>query len=270
MSRSRTASYAASLLLAAAACTLAGPVRAPAAPSTQAMDYVALGDSYSAGVGAGSYFTSGADCLRSSLAYPALWAAAHAPASFGFTACNGARTSDVMAKQLGPLSPRTDLVSLTVGGSDSGFTGVMATCVLPGTEACLSAVAKARSFMDGTLPGDLDRLYSAIRSKAPAAHVVVLGYPHLYLLHGTCSGGLADTERSALNEAVDELNSVIAERAADHGFTFADARTSFAGHEICSSTPWLHSVDWLDLTVSYHPTAPGQSLGYLPLLTGAA
>ncbi|MFG2123573.1 SGNH/GDSL hydrolase family protein [Streptomyces sp. NPDC048710] len=274
MSRSRIVSYVSSALL-AAACTLAGPATAPAAPSAEAMhsealDYVALGDSYSAGVGAGSYFTSASDCLRSGRAYPVLWAAAHAPSSFSFTACNGAGTSDVMSSQLGPLSTRTDLVSITVGGSDSGFSGVMAACVLPGTKACLSAVAKARTFMDGTLPGNLDRLYSAIRGKAPAAHVVVLGYPHLYQPHGTCSGGLTDTERSALNEAVDQLNRVTAKRAVAHGFTFADPRAAFAGHEICSATPWLHSVDWLDLTESYHPTAPGQSQGYLPLLSGAA
>ena len=175
-----------------------------------------------------------------------------------------------LASQLGPLSPRTDLVSITVGGSDSGFSSVMTTCVLPGTTACLSAITKAHSSMDGTLPGNLDRLYSAIRGKAPAARVVVLGYPHLYQLHGICSGGLQESERSALNEAEDHLNSVIAQRAAGHGFTFADVRTTFTGHEICSSNPWLHSVDWLDLTESYHPTAPGQSLGYLPLLSGVA
>ncbi|MFF7974275.1 GDSL-type esterase/lipase family protein [Streptomyces sp. NPDC007905] len=268
MRQSRIASYGASLLL-AAACALAGPSTAEPAPSTVATGYVALGDSYSAGVGAGSYLNSGAKCLRSSRAYPALWAAAHAPSSFGFTACNGARTSDVLASQLGPLGPRTGLVSITVGGSDAGFGRVMATCVLPGRTACLSAIAGALSSVDGTLAGNLDRLYGAIRSKAPAAHVVVLGYPHFYHLNGTCSGGLQDIERSALNDAVDRLNDVIAERAAVHGFTFADARTAFTGHEICSSSPWLRSVDWLDLTESYHPTAPGQALGYLPLLMGA-
>jgi lysophospholipase L1-like esterase len=259
----------ASALLLAAACILAGPATAPAASRAAALDYVALGDSYSAGVGAGNYLTSGADCLRSSRSYPALWAATHA-SSFSFTACNGAKTGDVLANQLGPLSARTSLVSLTVGGSDAGYAKVMATCVLPGTTACLSAIASARSYIDGTLPGNLDRLYSAIRSKAPAAHVVVLGYPHFYQLLGTCSGGLQDTERAALNAAIDRLNSVIAAGAAGHGFTFADARTIFTGHEICSTDPWLRSVDWFDLTESYHPTASGQSLGYLPLLSGAA
>ncbi|MFJ9818474.1 SGNH/GDSL hydrolase family protein [Streptomyces sp. NPDC101151] len=268
MRQSRIAPCASSLLL-AAACTLAGPATVEAAPSTAATGYVALGDSYSSGVGAGSYFTSDADCRRSSRAYPVLWAAAHAPSSFSFTACNGARTTDVMADQLGPLSRRTGLVSITVGGSDSSFAKVMALCVLPGQTACLSAIAAADSFVDGSLPGRLDRLYSAITSRAPAARVVVLGYPHFYQLHGTCSIGLRDTERSALNAAVDHLNSVIARGAIHHGFTFADARSAFAGHEICSSSPWLRSVDPLDLVESYHPTAPGQSLGYLPLLSGA-
>lgn len=268
MRKSRTAPWAAALLL-AAACTLAGPAATAAAPGIAATGYVALGDSYSAGVGAGSYLTAAPRCLRSSLSFPALWAAAHSPSSFSFTACDGARTGDVLNKQLGPLGPRTGLVTITAGGRDAGFTSVMAACVLGGSGTCLSAVAKARSATDETLPGDLDRLYSAIRGKAPAARVVVLGYPRLYQLHGSCSGGLPDTERSALNEASDHLNQVLAARAAAHGFTFVDVRTVFDGHGICSAEPWLHSVDWLDLGESYHPTAAGHSLGYLPLLTGA-
>ncbi|WP_432169379.1 SGNH/GDSL hydrolase family protein [Streptomyces sp. 1222.5] len=268
MRQSRTASRVSSVLL-AAVCTLAGPATARPAPGPAALNYVALGDSYSSGVGAGDYLSAGLSCLRSTRSYPALWAAAHAPSSFSFTACNGAHTDDVLNKQLGPLGPRTGLVSLTVGGSDSGFAKVMATCALPGRTTCLSAVTAARSFVQGTLPGRLDVLYSAIRGKAPAARVVVLGYPHFYQLHGGCSRGLQDVERAALNDAVDGLNAVIAARAVAHGFTFADARTAFAGHEICSANPWMRSVDWLDPMQSYHPTAPGQSLGYLPLLSGA-
>ncbi len=49
-------------------------------------------------------------------------------------------------------------------------------------------------------------------------------------------------------------------------------RSRFAAdHEICDgSSSWLHSVDWTDITQSYHPTASGQSGGYLPAFTGAA
>ncbi len=259
-----------SSLLLAVSCAITGAAAAQAAPQAAATGYVALGDSYSAGVGAGSYLASSVDCLRSSRSYPALWATAHAPSSFTFAACNGARTTDVMAGQLGALSARTGLVSITVGGSDSGFGDVMTTCVLRGTSACLSATAAARSYMDAPLPGDLDRLYTAIRRKAPAAHVVVLGYPHLYQLNGICSGGLSDTARSAINHAVDHLNGVIAKRVADHGFTFADVRGAFTGHEICSASPWLRSVNWLAVTESYHPTELGQSHGYLPVFADSA
>ncbi|MEW2625473.1 SGNH/GDSL hydrolase family protein [Streptomyces sp. NPDC048106] len=268
MRRFRIQSWATAVLL-AGACTLAGPATAPAAPNRAALDYVALGDSYSAGVGAGDYLTEGASCLRSGRAYPALWAAAHAT-SFAFAACNGAKTGDVLKKQLGALNGRTRLVSLTVGGSDAGWAKVMALCALPGTTGCLTAVGTARAYVDKTLPGDLDRLYSAIRGKAPGARVVVLGYPHFYQLHGSCSRGLDDTERAALNAAIDHLDGMIAKHATGHGFAFADPRTAFTGHEICSAGPWLRSVEVLDLTESYHPNASGQSLGYLPVFTRAA
>ncbi|MBA4864666.1 SGNH/GDSL hydrolase family protein [Streptomyces sp. PSKA54] len=268
MRLSRIAACVSSLLL-AVVCAVTGATTGQASPREAATGYVALGDSYSSGVGAGSYIGSSVDCLRSSRAYPVLWARAHSPSPFSFTACNGASTRDVLARQLGPLSSRTGLVSITVGGSDAGFADVMTTCVLRGTRACLSDIAQAHSYMERKLPHDLDRVYTAISRKAPAAHVVVLGYPRLYQLDGTCSGGLSETERSAINDGVDHLNSVIEKRAADHGFTFGDVRATFSGHGICSHRPWLRSINFLALTESYHPTATGQSRGYLPVFTDA-
>lgn len=269
MSQSRFAVRVSSLVL-APVCALAGVTTAQAVPQQAARGYAALGDSYSAGVGAGGYIGSSHNCLRSSRSYPALWSAAHRSSPFSFSACNGARTTDVLNGQLGALSPRTGLVSMTVGGSDAGFSEVMTTCVLRGTKACVSANTEARAYMDTTLPGDLDRLYSAVRRKAPAAHVVVLGYPHLYKLNGSCAGGLSDTARGAINSSVNRLNTVIAKRVADHGFTFADVRTAFTGHEICSGSPWLRSVDLLSPVESYHPTAVGQSHGYLTVFDHAS
>ncbi|MEU6671759.1 SGNH/GDSL hydrolase family protein [Streptomyces sp. NPDC046727] len=269
MRPSRTAAVAASLLL-SAGCAFVDPATAEVAPRTVAAGYVALGDSYSSGAGAGDYLPSaGKNCKRSSRAYPVLWAEAHRPSSFSFLACNGAGTGEVLSEQLGPLGARTRLVSLTVGGTDSGFATVMTSCALGGTP-CRSAVSRARTAMDGPLARNLDRLYSVIRNRAPAARVVVLGYPHLYHLRGSCALGLPEVERAAINDAVDHLNEVIAQRAADHGFTFADVTSAFAGHEICSSRPWLHGVDVLAITESYHPTAPGQSFGYLPALDRAS
>jgi len=268
MRRFRITAYVTSLLL-AVGLALTGAASAQATPLAATTGYVALGDSYSSGVGAGSYLGSSGDCKRSTKAYPYLWAAAHSPSSFSFTACSGARTGDVLANQLGPLGSGTGLVSISIGGNDAGFADVMTTCVLRSDSACLSRIATAKAYVDSTLPGQLDTVYSAISAKAPAAHVVVLGYPRFYKLGATCVG-LSDTKRAAINDAADYLDSAIAKRAADHGFTFGDVRSTFTGHEICSGSSWLHSLSLLNIGESYHPTASGQSGGYLPAFTGAA
>ena len=264
MRRSRFAAYVGSLLLAVAA-VLTGTGTAHAAQGP----YVALGDSYSSGVGAGSYISSSGNCDRSTKAYPYLWAAAHSPSTFDFTACSGARTGDVLANQLGPLSSATALVSISIGGNDAGFSDVMTTCVLQSDSACTSRINTAKAYVDSTLPGQLDSVYDAISAKAPHAHVVVLGYPRFYQLGTTCVG-LSATKRQAINGAADHLDTAINKVAANHGFTFGDVRATFGGHEICSGSSWLHSLNLLNIGESYHPTAAGQSGGYLPVLTSAA
>ncbi|MBQ0868539.1 SGNH/GDSL hydrolase family protein [Streptomyces smyrnaeus] len=237
------------------------------AEETAATGYVALGDSYSSGVGAGDY--EGGDCKRSANAYPKLWNAANSPSSFDFTACSGARTDDVLAGQLGPLNSSTGLVSISVGGNDAGFADAMTTCVTQGESACLARIQQARDYINSTLPGKLDGVYNAITEKAPSAKVVVLGYPHIYKLGGDCVVGISEKSREAINAASDDLNDVTAKRAADHGFSFGDVRPTFTGHEICSGDEWLHSVTF-PVDESYHPTAAGQSGGYLPVLEGLA
>jgi lysophospholipase L1-like esterase len=259
----------AALALAAAAL----PVLAAAQPAAAqpAVHYVALGDSYSSGVGAGSYDSASGSCDRSANAYPALWAAANGPASYVSEACSGATTGSVISSQLSALSGATTLVSITVGGNDVGFSSVMETCVLHSTSTCVSAVATSESEIARALPGELDSVLAAVSAHAPNARVVVLGYPHLYDLSRSSSClGLSTADRTDLNTAANDLDGAIAAAAQRHGDVFADVRTAFAGHEICDSGSWLHSVDLFDLDVSYHPTAAGQSGGYYPVLRANA
>ncbi|MDX3609672.1 MULTISPECIES: SGNH/GDSL hydrolase family protein [Streptomyces] len=253
-------------IAAVAALGVAGP--ASAADSAAAGGYVALGDSYSSGVGAGSYLSDSGDCRRSTAAYPYLWQAANSPASFDFVACSGATTSSVASSQLGVLSASTSLVSVTAGGNDVGFADVMQDCVLGSEATCLSSVDAAVGQMNNTLPGSLDSLYDGIRTRAPQAQVVVLGYPRFYQLSGSCVAGLSEAERAAINNASDVLNDVIAKRSADAGFTFSSVVDEFTGHELCSGDAWLHSVT-VPVYNSYHPKAAGQSGGYLPAFRSA-
>ncbi|WP_407563681.1 SGNH/GDSL hydrolase family protein [Streptomyces sp. 184] len=255
--------------LVATTVALLGSVPAHAAESAAgqsayAENYVALGDSYASGVGAGSYDSGSGDCKRSNNAYPVLWKNAHAPASFAFTACSGARTGDVINNQLGPLNSATSLVSISIGGNDAGFADAMTTCVLQGESACINRINQARAYIEGTLPGRLDAAYDAITARAPNAQVVVLGYPRMYKLDGGCVFGISERSRAAINGASDLLSEVTAKRAADHGFSYGDVRPAFSGHEICSNSEWLHSVTF-PIGDSYHPKAAGQSGGYYPV-----
>src|SRR5277367_6088451 len=142
---------------------------APAAEAASAVSYVALGDSYSSGLGAGDYISSSGSCDRSTNAYPEQWAAAHSPASFVSVACSGATTADVLSSQVSALSASTTLVSITIGGNDAGFASVMETCVLESTSSCLSAVSAAESFVGSQLPAKLNTTLQTIRKDAPAA-----------------------------------------------------------------------------------------------------
>lgn len=234
--------------------------------------YVALGDSYSSGVGAGSYISSSGSCLRSTKAYSQLWANAHAPASYVSVACSGATTATVTNSQLSALSSTTTLVSISVGGNDVGFATVMQDCVLYGTTTCVNEVNNAESQARTVLPGRLANLYSAIHSRSPYAKVVVLSYPRFYDTSVWYCIGLSSTSRKKINEGADVLDSVIQQASSAAGFTFADVRSRFAaGHEICDgSNSWLHSVDWSNIVQSYHPTANGQAYGYLPAFSAVA
>ena len=233
--------------------------------------YVALGDSYAAGIGAADDTADRGGCARSADAYPEQWAAHHAHASFVSAACDGATTAGVLSGQVQALSARTTLVSLTVGGNDAGFSHVMDACVLQFWDsACRSAVSAADAFIARTLPGRLDATLQAIRAGAPAAKVVVVGYPDLYdLSQSPGCLGLSTAKRTALDQGADALDRALSAAAARNGAVFADVRDDFAGHEICDSSRWLYPVTF-PLGDSYHPTTAGQELGYLAAFAAAA
>ena len=253
----------AALIMGLAAGIIGTGIPAQAAP---AVNYVALGDSYASGVGAGSVSGS---CGQSPNAYPALWATASSPASFKFAACSGATTSDVISSQLSSLSSSTTLVSITIGGNDVGFSSIMETCVLRSTSSCESAVSAAEQYANTTLPGQLNTTLADIRSHAPNAKIIVLGYPDFYDLSVSVCLGLSRADHQALDIGINDLDGVIQTAAANNGDTFADVRAQFSGHELCDGSRWLNSIT-LPISNSYHPTATGQKDGYLPVFSATA
>ncbi|MFD7660176.1 SGNH/GDSL hydrolase family protein [Actinosynnema sp. NPDC059797] len=249
-------------LLGALCAVLAAVVTAPAARAEAPVDYVALGDSYSSGTGAPPYV--GGTCFRSSRGYAQLWADSHDVSSFRYAACGGATTAS-MTDQFASLDAGTDLVTITIGGNDVGFANTMVTCVTASDTTCVNTVNAGIENARTALPPKLDATYATIRSRAPGATVVVLGYPRLVEPNGSC---LSATKRAALNRGADALHETIAARAAAAGFRYVDARAHFAGHGACGSSPWINQFSLLRLVESFHPNANGYRLGYLALLNG--
>jgi lysophospholipase L1-like esterase len=260
-------------LLASAVAALAVPLLAPGAAHAAPPSYVALGDSYSSGVGTRTYLNDGTSCQRSVYAFPSLIAAARGFA-LNFRACSGAKVSDVTNTQLSALSAGTGYVTISVGGNDAGFTSVITTCAQPAwLSDCNGAVSKAQSYIKNTLPGSLATLYTSIRAKAPNAKVVVVGYPRLF--NGEDCNALtwfSPSDESLLNATADLLDNKLAAAAAAQGFSFANPTSAFIGHAVCGDPEWLNGLS-NPISESYHPNRIGHASGYTPLvsplLTGA-
>jgi hypothetical protein len=224
--------------------------------------YVALGDSYSSGVGTRTYISDGTSCQRSTYAYPYLISSQRG-FTLSFQACSGAKIPDVTTKQLGTLSSATTFVTISVGGNDAGFSSVITECAQPGWMSdCNGAIDRAQAYINNSLPGALSTLYSTIRSKAPNAKVVVVGYPRIF--NGEdCNAGtwFSPSEENRLNYTADLLNSKTSAAASAKGFSFANPTSRFLGHAVCDDVEWINGLS-NPVSESYHPNRTGQSSGY--------
>ena len=245
---------------------LASAALATAGRAATGEGYVALGDSYSSGVGTGSYTLDSA-CKRSVYAYPYLYAQSHPGTSLSFVACSGAKTSDLLTTQIQAVTDTTTLVTMTIGGNDIGFANLIYQCTLSDCSAALDAT---RANLETTLGAALDRVYTSVKSRAASgAKVIVLGYPRVFST-SSCFGtlGITSTERTKANALADALDGVIAAHTRADGVTYRSAIAAFTGHAVCSSSPWLNGLNLLNTGESYHPNRSGNSAGYLPLVTG--
>jgi lysophospholipase L1-like esterase len=254
-----------SLVLAVLA-TLTGLAFVSATPAeagsrhSRSLSYVALGDSYAAGFGAGKYVNG---CYQSRRGYPALldretraWLQANAT-------CNGATKQTVLVTQLSALTPRTQLVTLTVGGNDLGFATVATTCAAPGPSvACKKAIDNAFALLapqptgPSVLATRLADTYGALATRAPRADILVTGYP--YLFEPPVAGQPNAAVVQDLNKATAALNATIkatvaAAAAAGVEISYVDVTAGFAGHGIGSKRPFLHASG----PEALHPTARG-------------
>ncbi|WP_299053470.1 GDSL-type esterase/lipase family protein [uncultured Nocardioides sp.] len=258
------------------AALLASPLLTGVAPAgaedagaaAQALEYVALGDSYSSGTGTRDYLDDGTDCERSARAYPSLLAAARGW-SLNLRACSGATIGDVTASQLSALGAGTGRVTISVGGNDAGFADVLTECALPAWASdCDAAVDDAQAYVAGPLPGALGTLYDRVRTAAPNARVTVVGYPRVFMGED-CNAGtfFSPSEQTRLNQTADQLNTRLSAAASGRGFAFANPTSAFTGHAVCDDVEWLNGLS-NPVGESYHPNVAGHRDGYTPVVGG--
>jgi hypothetical protein len=108
--------------------------KTPTRLAPRSAEYVALGDSYAAGVGSFSYLpgtTEKNGCYRATDGYAEKIAAATGM-SLEFPACLGAKVTDLVegkTAQLKDVGVDTHLVTLSIGGNDVGFGTVLQSCI---------------------------------------------------------------------------------------------------------------------------------------------
>jgi lysophospholipase L1-like esterase len=235
-----------------------GLLGAPARADTRDR-YVALGDSYSSGVGTARFDPASGACRRSPLGYPQRWADAHPDDIFTNVSCSAAHINDVR-DQAAALSADTDLVTLTVGGNDDGFALIMNICIRGNNIVCRIATTSASVYTRLFISRRLDHLYADLRSKAPRARILVLSYPHLLASTGSCESlNISTSKRTSMNRSIDVLDAVIRDRAREHNLDVLDLRTVFAGHEACSANPWINAYSGANSDEAFHPNAAGHA-----------
>lgn len=215
---------------------------------------VQMGDSYSAGNGAGDYYGDPA-AYRSHRSWANLYAdwlgdQPNLPVDYVSYAHSGAETSDILNTQLPQVSADSDLVMFTIGGNDVGFSTIVEDCFFVGyrsADGCRTSVDAAVGDLPAVATATRQILDELAAKLSPDAQIVILGYPLLstdtpYILcdyHVICWGSYeydAAAGVRALGLQANALqDTVVAEYNQQPGVPQAihvtDIHDLFAGHE---------------------------------------
>lgn len=243
------------------ALSLAAPAQA-----VTVQDYVALGDSYAAGIGGGAYVNE--NCVRSANAYSELADDLKSVWDVTNVACGGATTQIVEESQLALLNKKTDLVTITAGGNNLGFGTLAAACgpalLDPAAgAACFGAIGTAQAqILSGVLQEDLVSMIEAVQAAAPKAEIVVTGYPYLFDSIPFDPNNPTSVFIYEANLLVSNLNATIEDAALATGVKYVDVTDEFAGHGISvipnDYNSWINfNPADLDSFENLHPDAHG-------------
>lgn len=264
--------------------TVAAMGLAVAAPAHAAdgagVRYVALGDSRAAGPTITSSFNADG-CGRSGGGYPERVARELRPASFTDVACVGAKTADVVDSpqrtslpvartvpvQADALRRDTDLVTLSIGGNDIGWGGLISPCfgLSPQTDVHCRSEAALRAQMTSrfaALSVSVDHVLRVIANRSPNARVFVVGHGGYYGLRGCFpDANLSAADAPFVRDFFRRFDAVLSGSARRHGATFVDIAGPAAGHDACApdSRRWFTGQLPRGNGLPNHPTQLGNA-----------
>lgn len=251
----------------------AGATSSPTAAAPPTGPYVALGDSYTAGMKIAPQVGEPGACYRSGANYPSLVAKALSLAAGQFkdVSCSGARTGDLTGPQkvadgtnpaqLDALTADTRLVTLGIGGNDAGFMEVVTECAKENLVDILKGVITDSGdrisdspcrdrYAAGNGTDEVQRKVDAagdrigqvlqdVKKRSPKAKVYVIGYPGLLPADpASClpvlGNAVAASDLSFLAEKQQQLNGMLKKRAEAAGAVFVDLAGPSAGHDMCA------------------------------------
>lgn len=248
--------------------------------------YIALGDSFSSGEGAGHYLpeTDSSDpenkCHVSTVSYPYLAAETLGITDFHSVACSGAKVypnykvksqyvQSAQASPLGEWLPGVDIqenylkdagstsvITVSMIGNDIDFAGKIKYCILS-PDSCFhfredrEAVANEIYHKFDTLV----QLYKDIQQDSGSPDTVkvyVLGYPQL-VGNDSCGANvwLDPEERQMAQGLTSYLDAVIHAAADSAGVQYIDTEHAFDGHRLCESG--IKAVNGLTVTNDFGP-----------------
>ncbi|MFC7817454.1 MULTISPECIES: golvesin C-terminal-like domain-containing protein [unclassified Streptomyces] len=194
-----------------------------------------------------------------------------------FVACSGARTYNIWSGgktqynsdslpqvDLGYLDQNTDMVTIAIGGNDSLFVPVIKECIYAaGLKLCQDAeidkedpdtgektgekTGPLKDFLPGWITDQVKprivKVLNQIKTRAPNAEIVLVGYPPLLSGNGQCIPGIGTEEAPWLNDVVaPHLADEMGNAAAAVGATFVNPAAEFEGKAICGDPESINGI----------------------------
>lgn len=255
-------------LIAAWAVACSGPLPTSAGPPKY-QNYVAMGDSAAAEPGvpkpAPPY-----GCQKSTNNYPSVLARRITPTNFTDVTCSGATSDDITNRaqqtsggavppQIDAVGASTDLITITIGGNDVGLASDAAQCQATSLDAppCVDKfVTGGVDSISAAITAQVPvwaAMIDAVRAKAPAARIILVGYG-IYIRPGGCfpEQPVLPQDATYFQSKINELDDRQRQLAADERVDYFDTRPLWVGHDMCAPP----SERYVEGFVTTHPAQP--------------